>query len=61
METVVETHSQTFGRAWGVLWKGGERNEGVRGVKDTTRKPTESTNLGPWGLRETETPIKECT
>jgi hypothetical protein len=27
---------------------------GVRGVKDTTRKPTEPTNLGPWGLTEAE-------
>jgi len=34
--------------------------EGAGGVKDTTR-PAESTNLGPWGLPETEPPTKEHT
>jgi hypothetical protein len=28
-------------------------------VNDTTRKPTESTNLASWGLRETELPAGE--
>ena len=32
----------------------GKRTESVREVKDTTRRSTESTNLGPWGLPETE-------
>jgi len=31
----------------------GESIEGAGGVKDTTRRPTESTNLGLWGLTET--------
>lgn len=30
-----------------------------RGVEDTTRKPAESTNLGPQGLTEAELPIRE--
>jgi hypothetical protein len=40
----------------GVLWKGevGGRIEGARGIKDTTRRSTESTNLSPWGLPEGE-------
>jgi hypothetical protein len=37
----------------------GERSEQVGGVKDTTRRPTESTNLGPWGLTDPETPTRE--
>ena len=35
------------------------RNVGARGAGDTTRKPTESTNLGPLGLTETELPTRE--
>ena len=31
------------------MWKSGDRTEQLGGVKDTTRRPTESTNLGPWG------------
>jgi hypothetical protein len=31
-----------------------DRNEGARNVKNTTRRPTKSTNLGPWELEETE-------
>ena len=30
-------------------------------VKDTTRRPAEPTNLGPWGLTETKPPTKEHT
>ena len=32
--------------------------EGVRRVKETTRKPAESANIGPGGLIETEPPTK---
>ena len=39
----------------------GDRGEQARGAKDTTRRPTESTSLGPWGLTETEPPTKEHT
>jgi hypothetical protein len=31
----------------------------IEGVKDNTRRPTESTNLGPWDLKETEPLTKE--
>ena len=37
------------------------RIEGLGGDKDSTRRPTESTNLDPWGLPETEPPTKELT
>lgn len=37
----------------------GDRTEGGRGVKDTTKRPTEYTNLGPWELRKTEAPTRE--
>ena len=33
--------------------------EGAGEVKDITRRPTKSTNLGPWRLIETEPPNKE--
>ena len=38
-----------------------ERGEGLQetGVKDTKIKPTESTNLGPQGLTETELLTRE--
>jgi hypothetical protein len=31
------------------------------GVKDTTRRPTESTNHTLWGITETKPPTKEHT
>ena len=34
--------------------RGRERIEGAGEVKNTTRRPTELTNVGPWGLTETE-------
>lgn len=38
----------------------GNRIKETGGVKDTTRKPPESTNLGPWWcLTESEPPTKE--
>ena len=39
----------------------GGRIVGVRGVKDTKRRPTDSTNLGPWGLTEARPPTREHT
>ena len=33
--------------------------EGAREVKDTTRKPRESTHLGLWRFTKTEPPTKE--
>ena len=43
---------EPYGRAVG-------RIEGPEENKDSTGKPTESTNLDPWGLPETESPTKE--
>jgi hypothetical protein len=54
METIAETHSQILGRARGIIWKKGGRIGGARGVKDTTRKITESTNLGHKGSQRLE-------
>jgi hypothetical protein len=34
--------------------------DGLNGVRDTTRKLTEPTNLGPEGPPETELPTREC-
>jgi hypothetical protein len=39
--------------------KVGDRIEQAGGAKDITKRPTESTNMGPWGLTETEPPIIE--
>lgn len=37
------------------MWKRGVGGvEEAGGVKDTTRRPTESINLSPWKLTETE-------
>ena len=34
------------------------RIKGSREDKDTTKRPTESANLGPWWLTETKPPIR---
>jgi hypothetical protein len=47
-------------RAWGVFGRvGGCIIERSRGVKDITRRPTKSNNMGSLGLIETEPPTKE--
>jgi hypothetical protein len=48
MEIDAETHSQTLCGAWATLHteEGREELKETEVVKDTTRKPTESTNLG---------------
>jgi hypothetical protein len=51
MKTDTETLSQTADEDWGVMWKSG--------LKDTTRRLTESSNFDPWGLIETELLTKE--
>jgi hypothetical protein len=59
MKTDVQTHIQTI-----EFWESSERWErmtGSRGTKGTARRPTESTNLGPVGLVETEPSNKEHT
>jgi hypothetical protein len=37
----------------------GDRSEQTRGVKDTIIRPTETTNLGAWGLTEPGPPTRE--
>jgi hypothetical protein len=59
METDAEIHSQTLGRAQENLYKSEGRIVGDRKIKNTSRRPTESTNLGSWGLTETKPPMKE--
>jgi hypothetical protein len=58
MEADSETDSQTSDRAQGVLWKQGIEVSKLEG-QDTTRRPTESNNLKPWGLRELGPPTRE--
>jgi hypothetical protein len=48
METDAESYSQTLSGPWGILWKKESKESGV------TRKPTESTHLGPWVLIKIE-------
>jgi hypothetical protein len=59
METDAVTHSQTSGGVGESCRRVGGRIEGAGRIKDTTRRPTELINLGPWGLTETESPTKE--
>lgn len=46
METDVEIHSQILGEAQEILGKRGWNGCGARGVKDSTGRLKESTNLG---------------
>jgi hypothetical protein len=55
MEADAETYSQTLGKAQEVLWK----TQGVGGVKASTRRPTEPTNMGSIVSIEAEPPTKE--
>jgi hypothetical protein len=60
-ETHADTHSQTLDGTWhsyGRVWK---RIEGPEGDRNSTGKPTESTNLDTWELSETEPQTKEHT
>ena len=40
--------------------KVGGRIKDPEGNRNSTGRPTESTNLDPWGLSETEPPTKEA-
>jgi hypothetical protein len=53
MQRPMAKHQAEFGESCVGDWI-----EGAGGAKNTTR-PSESTNLGPWGFTETEPPIKE--
>jgi hypothetical protein len=50
MDTDTETHCQTLGEFRKYHGQGEERIEGSRGIKDTTRKATESTKLSLYGF-----------
>ena len=54
----METHTQILDEAQGVLWKSWE-TEGLQEDRNSTGRPTESTNLHPRGFPEPESPIKE--
>jgi hypothetical protein len=59
MEADAETPAKHQAEPGKSFWRRGRRIEGDRGVEDTTRKPTDSTNLGPQGLTETEPTTRE--
>lgn len=52
MQTPIAKHQEELGRV-------GDRIEQERRIKDNTRRPTEPTDLGPWGPTETEPPTKK--
>jgi hypothetical protein len=58
-QTDADTHSQIgmeLGDSYGRI---GRRVAGPKGDRNSTGRPTESTNLDPWGLSESEPPNKE--
>jgi hypothetical protein len=56
MQRSTVKHYTELGESFG---RRGGRIVGAKGVKDTIRKPTETTNLGPWELLGTELTIRE--
>lgn len=56
MQRPTAKHQVELGESCGNV---GDRSGQTRGVKDITRRPTQSANLGPWELTETEAPTKE--
>ena len=58
MQRPTAKHSAELGESCG---REGGKNVGARGVKDTIRKPTESTNLGSQVLTEVDSITKEPT
>jgi hypothetical protein len=46
MQRPTAKHQEELGEPCGTVGNGTDR---AKGVKNTTRRPTESTNLGPWG------------
>jgi hypothetical protein len=47
METDAKNNSQTSDGVWGILQKKRKKDLMSQWVKDTTKPPRESTNLGP--------------
>ena len=50
-QTDTDTHSQTVDGAWGLLWKNRRKDCNSKGDRNSTGRPTESTNLDPWGFQ----------
>jgi hypothetical protein len=59
METDEETHSQTSDKSPETCGRVGDITEQAKQDKDTTRRPTEKTNLVTWVFTETKPPTKE--
>ena len=59
METDTETHSQHQAEPGESCGRVQDRSEQVGGVKDITRRSTESTNLRPWGFTEPGPPTSK--
>jgi hypothetical protein len=56
-----DTHCQTVDRAWELLWKNWRKDcKPPKGDRNTTGRPTESTNMDPWGSQSlNHQPAKE--
>jgi hypothetical protein len=59
MDADAETHNQTLGRTWGIPWKKGKKDRKSQRDQGHTRKPIESTNLGPYEPSKTELPTRK--
>ena len=60
-QTDAGTHSQTVNGVWGLLCKNGRKDCSPEGDKNSIGRTTESTNLEPLGLSESELLTKEYT
>jgi hypothetical protein len=58
MQRTTAKHQAEPGESYGRVE---DRNEQVGGVKNTIRRSTESTNLGPWGFTEPGPPTSKHT
>lgn len=58
METASDTHSQTLDRAQGFLWRSRGKDCGTQRGQEHHRKRTESANIDPQCLSETEPPTR---
>jgi hypothetical protein len=51
-QTDADTHIQTVEEALGLLWKNRKKDYSPYGDRNSTGKPTNSTNLDPWVRRD---------
>lgn len=58
-ETDGNSHNQTLGRPWEILWEMGRKDYGSPETKGTMGKHTEASHLGSWELTETKSPARE--